>query len=272
MRKFLLPILLLCCMQLYAQHDWLLSVQTWTFHKYNLYETINKADSLGIRYIEVYPGQKVGSDINGAFSYMLDKNSRDKIRSYLKAKNIKVIALGVIDKYYYNKENLEKFFEFASYMEIPYLTAEPEWGDLDEFNRLGTKYHVKVGLHCHPKPSSHYWHPDSIYRAMKGRDQVGAWPDIGHWARNGVDIIAGLKKLRKKVWGMHLKDVKEFNELSAPDTLFGKGVCAIPKVLKKLSKQYFIRVISMEYEANEDNNMDDMRKNKEYVEQQIRKL
>jgi sugar phosphate isomerase/epimerase len=264
--------LLFSCIQLQAQRNWLVSVQTWTFHKYNLYETIDKADSLGFSYIEVYPGQKVGKDISGSFSYTLDKNSRDKIRSYLKSKNIKLIALGVIDKYYYNKENLEKFFEFASYMEIPYITAEPEWADLDEFNRLGIRYHVKVGLHCHPKPTSHYWHPDSTYRAMKGRDQIGAWPDIGHWARNGVDIIAGLKKLRKKLWGMHLKDVTTFDRVTAIDTLFGKGVCKIPMVLKELSRHANIRVISMEYEANEDHNMNDMRKNKEYFEEVKRKL
>lgn len=273
MRKlFVVVCMVMICWQVKAQHNWKLSVQTWTFHKFSLYESIEKADSLGLRYIEVYPGQKVGNGIAGNFSYTLDKNSRDQLKKFLRSKNIRVIALGVIDKYYYNKDNLENFFEFAHYMNIPFITAEPEWEDLDEFNRLAFKYKVKVGIHCHPKPTSHYWHPDSIFIAMEGRDQLGAWPDIGHWARNGVDILAGLKKLKAKIWGMHLKDVKEFDQVNAPDTLLGKGICNIPAVLKDLKKLKFSGVISMEYEAKEDDNMTDMKMNKAYYEMSRRKL
>jgi sugar phosphate isomerase/epimerase len=267
MKKIFISILVFVSIQINAQNNWKLSVQTWTFHIFSLYESIDKADSLGLHFIEVYPGQKVGRDVDGAFSYTLDNTSRDKIKQYLASKNIKVIALGVVDKNYYNKDNLEKFFEFAKYMDIPFITAEPEWKDLDNFNELAAKYGVKIGIHCHPRPDSHYWHPDSIYKAMKGRDQVGAWPDLGHWARNGVNINLALNKLKGKMWGMHLKDVKEFGVLSSPDTLFGRGVCNIRAVLKQLKKQKFNGVISMEYEANEDNNMDDMRKNKVFYEQ-----
>jgi sugar phosphate isomerase/epimerase len=131
---------------------------------------------------------------------------------------------------------------------------------------------VKVALHCHPKPSSHYWHPDSTLKAMKGRKHIGAWPDIGHWARNGVDIKEALKKVKKKLWGLHLKDVETFDNAKAPDVLFGKGICDIPSVMRQLQKMNFKGVLSMEYEANEDNNMDDMRYNKHFVDSLLRQL
>ncbi|MEO7394966.1 MAG: sugar phosphate isomerase/epimerase [Chitinophagaceae bacterium] len=252
--------------------NWQLSVQTWTFHKFSLVETINKADTLGIKYLEVYPGQKVGADIPGVFSYSLVTIDRQKIKDILQIKGIKIIAFGVIDRHYYKKDNLEKFFEFAKYMDIPFITAEPEWKDLDEFNRLAKKYKVKVALHCHPKPTSHYWHPDSTLKAMQGRKKIGAWPDIGHWARNGVNIQSGLKKLESKIWGMHFKDVKEFDNVKTEDTLFGKGVCNLPAVLKELKRLKFKGVISMEYEANEDNNMEDMKKNMDFYRSTILKL
>jgi sugar phosphate isomerase/epimerase len=255
-----------------AQKDWQLSIQTWTFHKYSFLESVEKADSLGVKYLEVYPGQKVGGEIPGVFSYTLDKDARDKLKQYLSYKKIKVLALGVVDKYYYNKDNLEKFFEFAKYMGIPFITAEPEWEDLNEFNRLATKYKVKVALHCHPKPSSHYWHPDSTVAAMKGRQQIGAWPDVGHWARNGVNIQDAMKKLEGKIWGLHFKDVAAFDNVNTEDVLFGKGVCNLPAVLKELKRQKFKGVVSMEYEANENNNMEDMKKNKLFYDLQIKKL
>lgn len=254
-----------------AQTGVKLSVQTWTFHQYSLLETIHKADSLGIPYLEVYPGQRVGGDIPGTFSYTLSPTDRERIREMLRVKSIKVIALGVIDKYYYDEKNLEQFFAFAADMGIPFLTAEPEWKDLDLFNTLAAKYQLKVALHCHPRPTSHYWHPDSTYRAMQGRDRIGAWPDIGHWARNGVRITEGLQQLRGKIWGLHFKDVDQFGNTKASDVLFGKGIAGLPEVMKELQTQVFSGVLSMEYEANEFNNMEDMRKNKRYTEKLIRK-
>ena len=254
------------------KNNWKLSIQTWTFHKYSFLQSVEKADSLGVKFLEVYPGQKVGGDIQGAFSYTLDKDSRDKLKQFLEYRGIKVVALGVIDKDYYNKDNLEKFFEFAKYMGISFITAEPEWNDLDEFNRLAGKYKVKVALHCHPKPSSHYWHPDSTVAAMNGRQHIGAWPDIGHWARNGVNIPDAMKKVEGRIWGLHLKDIKEFNNTAAEDTLLGQGVCDIPAVMKELKRQKFKGVVSIEYEVNPLKNMSEMQQNVLYYLGQLGKL
>lgn len=254
------------------KNSWKLSIQTWTFHKYSFLQSVEKADSLGVKFLEVYPGQKVGGDIQGAFSYTLDKDSRDKLKQFLEYRGIKVVALGVIDKEYYNKDNLEKFFEFAKYMGISFITAEPEWQDLDEFNRLAGKYKVKVALHCHPKPSSHYWHPDSTVAAMNGRQHIGAWPDIGHWARNGVNIPYAMKKVEGRIWGLHLKDIKEFNNTAAEDTLLGQGVCDIPAVMNELKRQKFKGVVSIEYEVNPVKNMSEMQQNVLYYLGQLGKL
>ncbi len=259
------------CQQRLTQ-DWKLSIQTWTFHKYSFLESVDKADSLGIRFLEVYPGQKIGGAIPGIFSYQLGKEERDKIKQYLRYKKVKVIAIGVVDKYYYTKENLDNFFEFARYMEIPFITAEPEWQDLDEFNRLAIKYKVKVALHCHPKPASHYWHPDSTVKAMQGRSHIGAWPDLGHWARNGVNVVEGLKKMKGKLWGMHFKDIREFDNVNAIDTIFGKGVCDLPAVMKEMKKQGFNGVVTMEYEVHEEDNMSDLRECMLYYEEQRRRM
>lgn len=277
MKKYFIGVLfLLVHNYMFSQYgnknNWKLSIQTWTFHKYSFLQSVEKADSLGVKFLEVYPGQKVGGDIQGAFSYTLDKDSRDKLKQFLEYRGIKVVALGVVDKDYYNKDNLEKFFEFAKYMGISFITAEPEWQDLDEFNRLAGKYKVKVALHCHPKPSSHYWHPDSTVAAMNGRQHIGAWPDIGHWARNGVNIPDAMKKVEGKIWGLHLKDIKEFNNTAAEDTLLGQGVCDIPAVMNELKRQKFKGVVSIEYEVNPVKNMSEMQQNVLYYLGQLGKL
>lgn len=274
-KLFLNIVLVFFSISLFGQNNnskWHLSIQTWTFHKYSFLESVNKADSLGVKYLEVYPGQKVGGNITGVFSYTLDNDARDKVKQYLEYKGIKVVALGVVDKYYYTRENLEQFFSFCKYMGIPFMTAEPEPADLDLFNQLAGKYKIKVALHCHPKPTSHYWNADSIVAAMKGRKNIGAWPDIGHLARNGIDIQDALKKMDGKIWGLHLKDIRRFDNIAAEDTLLGKGVCDIPAVLNELKRQKFKGAISLEYEVNPDHNMSEMQENVLYYLSQLGKL
>ena len=134
MFKSIIILLIFFNYQVFGQNDWKLAIQTWTFHKYSLLETIHKADTLGLKYLEVYPGQKAGGDIPGSFTYTLNKEERARINELLRFKGMQIIALGVIDKYYYTKDNLEQYFQFASDMNIPFITAEPEWADLDEFN------------------------------------------------------------------------------------------------------------------------------------------
>ena len=36
-----------------------LSLQCWTFNKLSFFETVDKAVALGIKYLEIYPGQKL---------------------------------------------------------------------------------------------------------------------------------------------------------------------------------------------------------------------
>jgi sugar phosphate isomerase/epimerase len=271
-KQFLIIYFLSIAFSLKAQQEWKLCVQMWTFHKSSFLEALDKIKQLDFQYIEAYPGQKVGEGFNGPFSYNLSQTERKKLRRLLKEKGIKILAYGVVDKGYYTKNDLEKYFAFCRDMQIPLMTAEPEWEDLDWFNELSEKYKVKVGIHCHPKPSSHYWHPDSILKAMQNRKNIVAWPDVAHWARNGVNTVEGLEKMEGKLWGMHFKDIVRFDDVKANDTLFGKGVANLPAVLKELKRQNFKGVISLEYEANEDNNMDDMWKNIEFYKSEMRKL
>jgi len=107
---------------------------------------------------------------------------------------------------------------------------------------------------------------------MQVRKYIGSWMDVVHWARNGVAILPAMKKIEGKIWGLHFKDVKDFDNVKTADTLFGKGVCNLPAVLKELKRQKFKGVVSMEYEANEDNNLQDMRANKFYYDELIKKL
>jgi sugar phosphate isomerase/epimerase len=47
--------------------------------------------------------------------------------------------------------------------------------------------------------------------------------------------------------------------VNAIDTIFGKGVCDLPTVMKEMKNQGFNGVVTLEYEVHEEDNMVDIR-------------
>ena len=237
--------------------DWQLAVQLWTFHKFDFVTAIEKADSAGIRFIEAFPGQKMGGDFkDSVFDGSLSPESRAKVKDMLKSKGMTIVAYGVVVPQ--TPEAWVDIFSFAGDMGIRYITAEPlrsHWSFIDS---LAGVHNIKVAIHDHPKPSA-YWHPDSVLAAIAGRPNIGACADIGHWGRNGLDPVECLKKLEGHIVGLHLKDIKEMGKVDAADMIPGTGVINIPAVLAELKRQGFKGTFSIEHEDNWYNNVPDVK-------------
>src|SRR5690348_3420496 len=45
--------------------NWKIGVQLWTFHFVPFVQALDKADSAGVKYLEAFPGQKLGGDMKG---------------------------------------------------------------------------------------------------------------------------------------------------------------------------------------------------------------
>ena len=75
---------------------WKLGVQAYTFHKFSLQEAIDKAQQLGLKYIEVYYGQPLGKGMEGTMDFHMDKATQAKVLAYAKSKGVKIVASGVI--------------------------------------------------------------------------------------------------------------------------------------------------------------------------------
>jgi sugar phosphate isomerase/epimerase len=271
MKKIVCTLLLFCFVATLPaqQKDWKLGIQLWTFHISSFHDALHRVDSTGLSTIEVYPGQKLGGGLAGVFGPAMDATQRKTVKEWLTKYRIQVHAFGVVvcDK----PEEWEAYFAFAKEMSIPVITAEPAKAHLDVVNDLAGKYGVKVAIHDHPKPSL-YWHPDSVLAAAKGRPNIGACADIGHWVRNGLDPVDCLKKLAGKVYGLHVKDVAEFGIPDADDVVFGTGKSNIAGVLKELKRQGFKGFFSIEHEANWATNVFDVIADAKYFQAQLKQL
>src|SRR5271154_320469 len=97
------------CFSIHAQNspqkNWKLVVQLWTFNKFTFVEGVNKADSCGFKYIEAYPGQKLGGDFTGEMGQSMSSAERKKLKEFLKKKGIIFLAYGAVDGFDDAKKN-----------------------------------------------------------------------------------------------------------------------------------------------------------------------
>src|SRR5687767_4747557 len=63
---------------------WRLGTQCYTFRDRSLYETMDTAKSLGLRYLELYPGQKLSADADAKFNHDSPAEQRTAVKQKLK--------------------------------------------------------------------------------------------------------------------------------------------------------------------------------------------
>lgn len=249
--------------------NWKLGVQLWTFRMFTMEQALQKVDSCGIKYVEAFWGQALGANTKDTFGVKMSQAGRDKLKELLKSHNIKMVAMGVISPQ--TAEEWNDAFKLAKEFELSYITAEPVkklWGTVDS---LAGAYGIKVAIHDHPKPNN-YWHPDSVLAAIAGHPNIGSCADVGHWARNGLDPVDCLKKLEGHVFGVHFKDIKEFNKTEAADTTVGKGVIQFTPIFEELKRQKFSGMLSIEHESNWYNSVPDVIETVKFYDAEVKKL
>jgi sugar phosphate isomerase/epimerase len=245
--------------------SWKLGVQLWTYHKSSFEQALVRADSAGLKRMEIYPGQRLSDASKEGIGPELSEERISFMRALLRKHKITITSFGVImcDK----STEWEPYFQFAKKLGIPLLTAEPNKEHLDLVNELAARYKIKVAIHNHPQPSL-YWHPDSVAAAIKNRPNLGACADIGHWVREGLRPADCLKQLEGHVFSLHVKDV---DAKTKEDVRFGEGICDIPAVLRELKRQQFRGVFAMEHETNWFDNRADLIFNQSYFYKHIPK-
>lgn len=246
-----------------------LGVQMWTFRMFSFSDALDKVDSSGIKNIEAFIGQKLGGIMSGSYGLDMTPTTRTQLKALLNKKGIHLVAMGVIVPK--DKAEWIKAFELAKEFGLSYITSEPIKSQWDMVDSLAGVYGIPVAIHDHPKPNK-YWSPDSVLAAISGHPHLGACADIGHWTRNGLNPVDCLKKLEGHIIGVHLKDVVEFDNPKAEDTVVGKGVVNLPAVLSELNRQSFNGMLSIEHESNWYHNLPDVIFTKNYYDGLVEKL
>lgn len=248
------------------KQDWKLSMQSYTFHLFSAVEALEKTQQLGLKYIEFYPGQKMGEGYGDAvFGYDLTPEQQKQLKELAKSKGIKIVSSGVWTS---SRDEWKKVFAFAKDMEMEFISAEPAREDWDVIETLAKQYGIKVATHNHPNENS-YWKPEILLEHISDRDALlGSSADIGHFKRMGIEPIPALQQLKGRLFAMHFKDIApQGAESTLEDVVWGTGVLNVKGILEELKQQNFKGYFTIEYEVNWENNLPEIRKSIDYFNQ-----
>ncbi len=231
------------------QLGWRLGTQAWTFRDRTAFEVIDTAKRLGLKYVELFPGQPLLPDhVDVKVAVDMSPAQLDALKKKLSDCHVKAVSFGVVD--FKNDEPAgRRLFDFARALGLENLSAEPDPDAFELLDQLAGEYSIRVALHNHPKPSR-YWSPDVVLASVKGRSRwIGSCSDTGHWTRSGLVPVDCLKMLEGRVVELHFKDLDQFGKDDAVDVPWGGGKSDARGILVELKRQGFRGLISVEYET-----------------------
>jgi sugar phosphate isomerase/epimerase len=218
-----------------------LSLQCWTFNRLSFFETVDKAAGLGVKYLEMYPGQTLEPGSKVKIGPGMSEETIAKIKEKLKsAGGLKVVAFGVTGVPT-DEKGARQMFEWAKKMGIEVLVTETTPNEVHD--KLCKEFKIRFALHNHPTT----WPPEKVLKASKefGK-RIGACCDTGHWMRAKFVPVETLRVVKGRVEHLHFKDLNKFGE--GHDVVWGTGKGDVKGMLTELKAQGYKGYMSIEYE------------------------
>ncbi len=227
-----------------------IGIQSYSLRGFNLLEAIRHIQGMGLHFVEFYPNH-VPKDI--------DEQGLANLKDLLKKAEITMAAHGV---WGFNKdhETNKSVFDFAKRIGVKCITANPTPDSFDSLDKLVAEYNIRIAIHNHG-PDALYDKIDSVVDAVRDHHPlIGACVDTGHFIRSKEDPVEAILRLKNRVFALHIKDEAKMEKVSH-NTVIGEGHLDVVGVFKALKKVKFPAdgSISLEYEANPQNPIDDIK-------------
>jgi len=238
-----------------------LGVQAYTFRAGPLTDAIDKAKQLGIRYIEIYPGQELGGGMTGKVTHTMDAATRDALKKFASDRGMTITSYGVVNGG--SDAEWKTIFDFGKAMNLRWITVEPDPKWLPLLSQLAKDSGIKVAIHNHAPPSK-YADPNVALAAIAPfGPEIGLCADTGHWARSGFDPVASLRKAQGRIITLHFKDLNE-RTMDAQDMPWGTGTSDAAGMIAVLRESGFDGVALAEYEHDTPQLMDNLKLSAEF--------
>ena len=239
-------------------------VQSYSLRNFNTEEVVRHLQGMGVHYAEFYA------------KHLDPKASDEKMAETLKllaSAEIKLAGHGV-HGFGKDHEKNKALFDFAKRAGVKVLTANPTSDAFDSLDKLVAEYDIRIAIHNHG-PNALFDKLASVTKAIAGHDKrIGACVDCGHFLRSGEDPVKCVLELGERVYGCHIKDEKETNTPKSSNVVIGQGHLDVVGLFKALKQVKFPAdgALSLEYEANPANPIDDMKACLEVAKEAIAKV
>jgi sugar phosphate isomerase/epimerase len=231
---------------------WKLAVASYTFYRAQttLYDTIDILHGIGIKYIDIKPGQALSREHRGIkVDETLPPEYLEALLKKLRDSDVTVEAYGVANL---GKDEAaaRQQFEIAKKLGAKRIVAEPDKEIFPALDKLTEEFQIDVAIHDHYYPT-HYWYPAIVLDAIKGHsDRIGFCADTGHWVRSSLDAVLCLQMAQGHLKNSHFKDLVEGPGKSGKiDAPWGTGIARVREQLDEIKRQGIPFEFSMEYES-----------------------
>jgi sugar phosphate isomerase/epimerase len=227
-----------------------LGIQSYCFRKFQpmgrLIEVLREA---GLSNVELWPGH---------LPFDQGPAAADQPLAQLQAAGISVSSYGAIDM---GKDPAgdRQAMEMARHLGIEAVTVMFGPEHVDHVQALADEYDLKLAMHNHgPK------HPFATVADMKDlvgktNERIGVCLDTAWVMAAKDDPVEAIRALGDRLYGVHLKDMVFDAEGNGTDKIIGEGGLDLPGVLAAMKDIRFDGYLSIEYEGNADDPVDEVK-------------
>jgi len=173
-------------------------------------------------------------------------------RKEFEAAGLKILSGGNIDLKG-DEAKIRAMFEYAKAAGMPMIVCAPSQATIPTVEKMVKEYNIRVAIHNHGPEDKFFPSPQSVLEAVDGRDpRMGLCIDIGHTARTGVDVVESLRLAGKRLFDLHVKDLKDL-KVSKSQCIVGEGAMPMREIFTTLKKMNFKGGCMLEYEIDADN-------------------
>ncbi|MBI5688262.1 MAG: ThuA domain-containing protein [Verrucomicrobia bacterium] len=215
---------------------WRLGIEAYTFHKFTMFEAIEKTAQLGLPFMGGLSFQKVSKEIPKNFDLQLSDDELRQIRLKLDTAGVRLLTY-YIHNIPGDEAGCRRVFEFGRKMGIETFMSEPAPEALDTIEKFADAYDINVAIHNHDrKGSPQYWEPEGVLKACAGRSKrLGACADLGYWMRAGIDPLKALRTLKDRLLTVQMHDLNELTP-QGHDVPWGTGVGKTEEFLREMHR------------------------------------
>lgn len=262
-----------------------MGLQSYSLREFDLETALGHSRDLGLKYWESFPQHLPLSTLPAQTA---------KYRQLLSEYGITLNSYGVlsIDG---DETKTREMFDFARAMKLASISANParEAEVFDLLDKLCEEYGIPIAIHNHG-PGATYDKIADVEQWTKDRHPlIGACVDTGHYLRSDEDPVEAIDRLGKRVFGVHLKDVRNIRNADELErlakelppnqarrlrterkvmTILGEGELNVVGCLKALRNLGYDRSLSLEYEENKENPLSDIAVCLQSVREAVQKL